>query len=380
MTALLLAAAVLAPPTLGAQTEPCQRCALGPVRRLVAMDRIGTVLGARPYAFGRIQDLAQDGLGRLFVIDALARELRVFHGDGRYATTVGREGWGPGEFQAPFAVAVAAGGAVVVRDVAKNVYMVRGGDRAGWRTAATGNPASFRFPLAADTLGHFYDAREPLSGFEGRPLLLRFRWEDPASPPDTLLLGFRRETVVLRDARGQIVVDLDRPFTPVFTWDVLPDGRIVSAHRTGYGFAVRDWAGTTVTVLRDSARSLPVSSRQSELARRQILGMVPDVPGYAPPTKEDLALPGIMPEILAIHASPDGLVWAQVPAKGGAAEHRIRLDAWSPAGEPLGRFEIVSDLELVPQTISVGQNFIAIVGRDEDDVEYVARFLRPEFN
>lgn len=55
--------------------------------------------------FGRIQDVTRDARGRLLVLDAQARDLRVFDTSGAWIQTVGGPGPGPGELLHPRAVA-----------------------------------------------------------------------------------------------------------------------------------------------------------------------------------------------------------------------------------------------------------------------------------
>lgn len=75
--------------------------------------------------FGRIQDVARDARGRLLVLDAQARELRVFDGSGAWVQTVGNPGPGPGEFLHPRAVATDDEEAVYVFEVSGRVARFR---------------------------------------------------------------------------------------------------------------------------------------------------------------------------------------------------------------------------------------------------------------
>lgn len=61
--------------------------------------RIGDMLGERPAAFGEVRCLAVDPMDRIWVVDELAEEMRVFGADGSFVRTVGRRGEGPGEFR-----------------------------------------------------------------------------------------------------------------------------------------------------------------------------------------------------------------------------------------------------------------------------------------
>lgn len=57
-------------------------------------------------AFGLVGDLARTSDGRMYVLDALNREVGVFAASGERRTLLGRSGPGPGEFLGPVALAV----------------------------------------------------------------------------------------------------------------------------------------------------------------------------------------------------------------------------------------------------------------------------------
>ena len=66
---------------------------------------IGSLAGEHD-AFGRVMDVAVDRNGRIFIADDVAHHIKVFTADGAYEATIGRRGQGPGEFSAPWHVAV----------------------------------------------------------------------------------------------------------------------------------------------------------------------------------------------------------------------------------------------------------------------------------
>lgn len=60
--------------------------------------RIGRVEGDGPDAFGVVRAFDVDDLGRVWVIEHQAQEIRVFAPTGEHVRTIGRKGGGPGEF------------------------------------------------------------------------------------------------------------------------------------------------------------------------------------------------------------------------------------------------------------------------------------------
>lgn len=76
-----------------------------PLRSVVEELRIGSVEDP-DLGFTTIVGAAVDAEGRVFVLDAQERRVRVFDGDGEPLRSFGREGRGPGEFQTPTDIGV----------------------------------------------------------------------------------------------------------------------------------------------------------------------------------------------------------------------------------------------------------------------------------
>ena len=80
-------------------TEPLQPDADATTWRLVEELKLGNVAGDGPDGFGDLRDLAVDGIGRIYLLDVAAEEVRVFGRDGAYLGSMARDGDGPGEFR-----------------------------------------------------------------------------------------------------------------------------------------------------------------------------------------------------------------------------------------------------------------------------------------
>lgn len=78
---------------------------------------IGKLEGEPEYMFSRISDLAVDGAGRIYVLDYMEAELRVFDKEGRHLRTIGRRGQGPGEFSGPFTLGMTERNTIMVHDL-----------------------------------------------------------------------------------------------------------------------------------------------------------------------------------------------------------------------------------------------------------------------
>ena len=92
---------------------------------------VGAMDTPREEVFGRIRDLAVGPDGSVYVLDDLTYVLRWFDAGGTYLGEAGRQGQGPGEFSAPFSVAVDADGLVHVLDPRNRRISVFGEGAAG---------------------------------------------------------------------------------------------------------------------------------------------------------------------------------------------------------------------------------------------------------
>ena len=88
--------------------------------------QIGTVAGDEddPRQFGRIGSVSSDSRGRIYVLDEMAQEVRVFQGDGAYSGTIGRRGKGPGEFTFASTLTIGPGDTLTVLDDGSMRYSV----------------------------------------------------------------------------------------------------------------------------------------------------------------------------------------------------------------------------------------------------------------
>lgn len=78
--------------------------------------RLGALVGDTTQEFGTPADAITDARGRIFVLDADAREIRVYDASGELWRRIGGPGRGPGEFVQPRALAVDSAGELFVFD------------------------------------------------------------------------------------------------------------------------------------------------------------------------------------------------------------------------------------------------------------------------
>lgn len=78
--------------------------------------QIGVMGGDPEYEFTKITDVALLPDGSVAVLELTPPRVRIYSADGSFVRDIGREGQGPGEFQAPFRLTVTDGGHLLVWD------------------------------------------------------------------------------------------------------------------------------------------------------------------------------------------------------------------------------------------------------------------------
>lgn len=78
--------------------------------------KIGVRDGAVHDMFGKIEDVAVNGSGDIFVLDFQQKKVILFSSDGSYIQSIGGPGAGPGEFEFPEAIGIDSSDRVIVMD------------------------------------------------------------------------------------------------------------------------------------------------------------------------------------------------------------------------------------------------------------------------
>ena len=304
--------------------------------RLVETLRIGSVDGGGPDQFGNVLDVTLDELGRLYVLDAQAREVRVFGPDGRHVRSFAGRGAGPGELERPLGLEWGSSGRLWIVDFGNRRYEVF--DTAGAYVAGHPLPTgSFGFNNGWRSDGFLHERVVEVTEGGRRLTTLRRRLagdslvvedtlpvpEEPP-PPETVEVSVRAGDATFTD-------ELPIPLAPRSVREQDPAGRWwISDPGAAYRIAELDLLGDTVRLIERSYEPVPVSDEQ----RRSALESLPE----GVELSED-RIPAVHPPIDELLPGRDD-IWV----KRRTAAERTGYDVFDREGRYLG--ELRADLTL----------------------------------
>lgn len=329
--------------------------------------RIGGIEGPEPSTFSNIYALAVDD-GHIYVGDAQALEIRVFDRAGAFLHRFGRSGEGPGEFRGLDGLAIAPDGSVLARDprLRRITRFTPEGDVI----------ASFliRRPFIQYSNGAGFrvtdDGRIPdyllLATSVNSPdsLALTF-WDVDGTEGATVLLGSVQRQSVMVTVGGVPSVSFPLPFSARGAWAVHPDGRIAWGLGDAYAFEIRSPDGRPVRrvaraveprrVAPDEAAA--VAERLDERAREAVEG------GRI----ESYDVPDTRPAFTHMAADASGHWWVGYADGWPGDLDPTTWDVFDGEGRFLGSVTLPEPIRVM----TIGDDWIAGVARDELDVSYV---------
>ncbi len=333
--------------------------------RVAESVRIGTAGGDGPARFGDVRSVVVDDLDRMWVVDALANDLRVFRADGTFVRAIGGPGEGPSEFRRIGDAFRGPEGEIWVEGLALRRWEVF--DTTGKRIE--GHPvvsSSANAPRAwtrqgsltildGDAIRFFKRVNGTLRG-DAR------RWHLPPPPGP--------ELISIRQSDGGPEIQVPPPFSVVPAmflgsemdlWLGQGDGRHYEIRRVAL-----DVGNVTLTIRREyHPLAIPDQVRATalELFRERYL---PD-----PASRNGVGLevvPRVYPPFRGLHVATDGYLWVRRMVGGGIEG----FDVFRPDGHYVGQPEMVGGV-LSPTMEVEAITDRAIVAIDTDDlgVDYV---------
>ena len=351
--------------------------------RLEPVVRIGAPAGpdtADPYVFGRIAGLAVGPDDEVFVLDATAREVRVFDAAGLHRRTLSLEGTGADRPARPAWLERGVDSLLWIADLADHRIAVLDSAGAVVRSARWGWPGGPIGPHRITESGLIERVRlaEPRAGdpdgagIELVDALVRRPLEGSAAGDTLRLPRFDRPTFTVQRTLegGPATFFYPVPYAPEPVVAIAPDGRVWLGRTDEYRLTRMGLAGDTDRVVVRELEPEPVTL---EDARRAIAaaGRLRDVRVRLDPE----LLPAVRPFFTGVLIDDSGGLWirrVQDPAGAEYAGHDPGA-TWYEVFDAAGRFlgPLPAPVEAVPPPRITGDRLIGVL-RDSLGVGHVS--------
>lgn len=349
--------------------------------RLVESLRIGSAVAEEADAFGNVASFTLDGLGRLWIGDSQAKDVRVFDADGRFVRTVGQPGEGPGEFGSVGSVRRGPEGHIWVTDSDLGRYEVF--DTVGNRVGGHRMPLRFGgFWMSGLFFQPDYSEEHPdrrvyrihrlTANGTLEPDGRVFELLDPPPDPPAIEYGDGVRTWVI-----------PAPFTPNYDWSLGPDfdfwwsdGLDVAGR-----YEIRRVnlaSGDTLRTIVRQYESVAVSDAERIAAVERTLQNVRTDRGVRsarrPSDRAMRVVPHVYPPFQNFSRSRDGTLWV----RRYIAEGIESFDIFDNEGRYLGQPELPGGFGSTSVRL-IREDRMYVIDTDELGVDYVVRLeiVRP---
>lgn len=290
--------------------------------------RIGSVAGEEWETFGHVGGTGFDASGNLHVLDSQNARIVVVSPRGEFVREFGREGEGPGEFQAFASFAVMGDGRTVVFNDQTGIQVFGSDGEFARSVRLPPNEAIFRYademrPLASGdevVMGSFETLAMPTeesghaaASVEERPVV-RLDFSGDVIAFDTLAMAWQpprdQPARWVETADGQTALVLRRPaqFEPKLLVAVPPNGPYAYSDSSAYVIRVAPLAGAVSRVLTRPFRAHRLTDRIKKATTEHLYRDAP------PEVRGRLAEPEFhheVPVLTEMRASWEGKIWVQ---------------------------------------------------------------------
>jgi len=337
--------------------------------------RIGVIEGDDHYMFGNVAGLIPTPDGRIWVLDGMAHELRLYDQDGAFVRAVGRDGEGPGEFGFNPCGFPGPNGEIWVEAGGRWQWFSPEGDLLGGQPVTRHLGCGIRswlpdgrFLAVESVFGP--GAQEPRSFF-----LLHDR--EPSGEVvvvDTVFSPTFPDPprVEWQDDQGRSRMSLYMPFVHLAGRTLGPNGDYWISEGGGeYRIRRQTIFGDTLVIMERPYEPIPIPDpiRREGMPERERNGLRLD-PGFDP---DDV--PRVFPPFDRLIPGTDGTLWALRRLEGGA----YGFDVFARDGRFLGPVSTPPGFDRVIVYLITADH---MYGRaiDELDVQYVVRLAirKPE--
>ena len=340
-----LAATIAAPQESETQKSLADAYRSGAIKFVPALTIDETAL-PKDVFLQRPSDIACDPQGNVYVVDMRACQIHKFDASGKFLKTIGRRGQGPGEFNSPSQIA-AAKDRLLVYDSSNR--------RLGCLTVE----------------GAFIKSKTIMTPTEGRPDGMRglpngdfvIGWEivfprDQNKPqdysirifsPDLELKKTIYQQAIWRNKYGDVgghFTNIIQPFSPLVSWDVTLEGKIIIGFAKSYEIAIYDSDQGMIGSFRHEYEPVKISEEDKKLFFRGITTISATTSADGTTTGSQTneldnryvnatEFPIVKPPFFDLTTDADGniLVWPHLKTRDD--ENKV-FDAFSPEGRFLG--------------------------------------------
>lgn len=329
--------------------------------------RIGALDGAGPDVFGSVRNVLADEMGRIWVMDSQAQELRQFAPDGTYIRTVGGPGEGPGEFGFNPCADRGPDGEIWVEAGRRWQRFDSAGNFLGGQPSTGTTQCGIRAWRGSQFIG-VRSVFDPATEDFASSMVMHERGPDgnlvpgPSFPVPTLRDG---ETFEWRRPDGRPFITLRVPFAHSPGYPLSSDGDFwVSQGGGEYRLQRQTVEGDTLLIVERTYEPVPIPPAMRDSA---IAVLDDDERGF-PDDFDAARVPTVFPPFDRTEVARDGTLWLRRHVEGGA----YSFDVFDAAGIYLGAVPIPSSLGRLAVDDITGE-YIYGVTTDALGVSYAVR-------
>ena len=339
---------------------------------------------------GEISGLAIDHNDNVYASDFLAITVWIFGSDGSALGRFGREGEGPGEFNAPTGVAIGPNGHLYVRDVVRvsefgpdpetSLLTLYEGGFHGPAMPDWQSKRATRFRLSGDLLyPKTYATRD------GQTVHLFLCYSDNGELIDSVVVPHYQNApstaAFFRTSPrgGRILPGLNHvPFAAVPVWDVTSAGTIISGDGLSYDLAETSIDGVVVNRFQRNVSQQRIPSRERSDSLRALRARLDSIPvplsqvERMPEEVRRLDVPETYPAYMAVYVGADSTVW--VRRWSPAATQRSVFDVFSENGVYLQTVVLPRVLAIEPTPVLSLTTIVAVALDPDTDENLILRF------
>jgi len=336
--------------------------------RLRTAVTIGRSEGDGPDVFGRVQDIAADERGQVFVLDFIAQQVRVFDSLGRHLRTFAGPGAGPGELSYPLGL-VYRNGKIWLNDPTAarySVYDANGDYLTSYRRRITSyGPLWYG---GVDSAGRLYDMAVTFGPHSREPGLQETHFESFVLRTDTG--GEQVDSIPLPWHGGQFYrtrlgSTSGIPFQGQFLWTVDAGGHVWSAFTDAYRICQFGTGTDTLLLVEREYEPLPVTSAERA---HVITGLERWMDRWGRADLDYSVIPSVHPAIENFDLDDAGNLWVRPVTTA----ETVSFDIFDTTGQLIAT--ATADRKIYPpRPVRISGNSAWFVISDSLDVDHVVR-------